>query len=337
MDKTEKILETPSFSGVTKAVLWLLSTEESMAIATIGKLSDSEVRKIRRAVESVSKPTEEMLTAVHAEFMNMLSSNKLQLHGQIEYLEQLARKALGDRAHKVLTTRETESSKQARLSDADVDVLASLLTSEHPQVVAAVLSSMSAMRRNDVIARMPAEMHKEVIERVAKLSTISMEALAKAEKILSTGMPVNLDKDFDVEGLRVAASMLNGLDPEESKEILDAMAVADGNLAAELKKAMFPFEDLVRVDKRSLQMLLKQVKSDQLTLALKVAGDELREKIFSCLSKRAAETMREEMALLGPVRITDVEQAQVSIMLAAQKLVSEGKMSLSGEGNDDIL
>jgi flagellar motor switch protein FliG len=337
MGAIEKILENPQVSGITKAVLWLLSTEEAIAIATISKLSDSEVRKIRRAVESVGRPSPELLSMIHAEFIEVLSSNKLQLHGQIEYLEQLTRKALGDKAHKVLTTRETESAKQAHLSDADVDVLASLLAGEHPQVVAAVLSSMSAMRRNDVISKMPKENHREIIERVAKLSTISMEALSKAEKILSTGMPVNLDKDFDVEGMRVAASMLNGLDPEESKEILDAMAVADSALASELKKAMFPFEDLIRVDRRSLQTLLKQVKSDQLTLALKVAGDELREKIFNCLSKRAAETMREEMTLLGPVRITDVEQAQVSIMLTAQKLVNEGKISLSGEGNDDIL
>jgi flagellar motor switch protein FliG len=320
-------------SGAMKAALWLLSAEESVAVGTLKLLNAEEMRRLKQAAETIAKISPEELVRVHREFKVILEQQPLRLRGSIKYLNNLAVQAFGETsAQAMMREPEEPLSPMAVLQDADVDTLAATLMEEHPQIIAAVLTTIPAVRASALLARFEAGVRGEVLARLARLTRVPQSALVRAQQLLSANLPVIEVKDQTVDGVRVAATVLNEVGNEEADRLLTTLATDAESLAESVRSAMFTFDDLLRLDRRGLQALLKDVPADRLLLALKAASDTLKAKIFEGLSKRAAEMMQEDLLAMGPTKLTDVEVAQADIVKIALKLREEGKITIIGAG-----
>ena len=184
--------------------------------------------------------------------------------------------------------------------------------------------------------RLPENVKRDTISRVAKLTSVPRAVLDEAERILSAGMPTGQDAQREVDGVRTAAQLLNLMDTGAVDEILSSLESDTDTIATDIRRAMFTFEDLGQLDRRGFGVLLKEIPSDQLLVALKTASKELRDKIFSSLSKRAAEMLQDDLEVMRPVKLSDVQDAQQAIVAAALALKAEGKLQMASAGDDYV-
>ena len=327
-------LNINTLSGAVKAAIWLLSTDEKSAVDALALLSSEEIVRLREAVETMEKVGPEVLAAIHAEFSKLLEEKPLRVRGSMTYLQHLANEALGEaRAAQLLMPRDALP-PSAVLMEADVEILATLLSEEYPQVVAAVIATLTPAKACQVLLKLSDPLRREVVARVARLHKVPHASLVRAQQVLSSGLPMAAGEDYDIDGVRIAASLLNQLEAEQAEEILVNLGAE--TLATQVRQAMFTFEDLNRLDRRSLQALLKEVSSETLLMSLKAASEAMKTKIFESLSKRAGEMMKEDLQMLGPARLADVEKAQGEIVGVALRLRTEGKITVVGLGGDFV-
>ena len=328
--------DAPAGAGAVKAALWVLSADEELAVDTLANLDEGEIRRLHDVVQRLGETTSEQLDAIHQEFRTQLKPGLLHLRGSQSYLTRLATRALGEeRATRLLTTRPERTDPSESLGRADLDVLTPVLAAEHPQVIAAVLTSLDSHRSAEILPRLPEAIRGEVVRRMAQLVRVPRSALAEVERVLAAGLPVDADGDADVDGVRQAALILNQLEGPVADSVLAGLK--DEELMGTLRRAMFTFDDLVSLDKRAFQVLLKEVPSEQLLTALKTASEKMREQVFASLSKRAAEMLKDDLEVMGPVRLADVEQAQQAIVDQALRLRNEGKLAIGGGGGDELV
>jgi flagellar motor switch protein FliG len=323
--------------GAVKAALWLLSAEEEVAVSTLQHLNSDEVRRLRHAAETLQKYSPDQLAMVHQEFRTLLEQQPLRVRGSLEYLSKLGVQAWGEtKAAALLRPVHEKVPPATMLLEADLDALTLTLVEEHPQIIAAVLTTLTPERASEILGKFPEDLKGEVLTRLARLTRVPQASLARAQQILSAGLPVVETQDYDVDGVRVAATLLNQVATEEADKLLKAVAQEKEELASEVRQAMFTFEDLGKLDRRGVQTLLKDVPADRLLLALKAASDELKQKIFDGLSKRASEMMKEDLNAMGPAKLADVEAAQAEVVAVALKLREEGKITVVGQGGDFV-
>jgi flagellar motor switch protein FliG len=316
-----------------KAALWLLSAEEEVAVGTLRLLTPEELRRLKQAAESIQKINPQELVRVHQEFKVILEQQPLRLRGSVNYLNKLAAQAFGEvSAQAMLRTPDEPLSPAAVLQEADVDTLAATLVEEHPQIIAAVLTTLPAARASNLLSKFEESVRAEVLARLARLTRVPQSALIRAQQLLSANLPVVQVKDQPVDGVRLAATVLNEVAQPEADKLLQSMAAETEALATSVRAAMFTFDDLSKLDRRGLQALLKDVPADRLLLALKAASETLKAKIFEGLSKRAAEMMQEDLMAMGPTKLADVEVAQADIVKVAMRLRDEGKITIMGAG-----
>ena len=332
--KPKTPLNVGSLTGAVKAAIWLLSTDEKSAIDAMALLSADEIVRLREGVTTMEKVGPDVLASIHAEFAKLLEDRPLRVKGSMTYLHQIANQALGEaRAAQLLMPRDALP-PSAMLMDADVELLAGLLSEEYPQVIAAVLATLKPQKACQVLLKFPDALRREVVGRVARLHKVPHASLARAQQVISNGLPMAAGEDYDIDGVRIAASLLNQLESEQADEILNNLGAE--TLSTQVRQAMFTFEDLARLDRRGLQTLLKEVSSDKLLLSLKAASDTVKGKIFEGLSKRAGEMMREDLQMMGPTKLADVEKAQTEIVTVALRLRTEGKLTVVGMGGDFV-
>lgn len=323
--------------GAVKAALWLLSAEEEVAVSTLQHLNSDEVRRLRQAAETLQKYSPDQLAAVHHEFRLLLEQQPLRVRGSLEYLSKLGAQAWGEaKAQALLRPTHEKVPPATMLLEADIDALSLTLIEEHPQIIAAVLTTLTPERASEVMGKFPDAIKSEVLTRLARLKRVPQASLARAQHILSAGLPIVETQDYDVDGVRVAATLLNQIATEDANKLLQAVAQEKEELASEVRQAMFTFEDLSKLDRKGIQTLLKDVPADKLLLALKAATDDLKQKIFDGLSKRASEMMKEDLAAMGPVKLADVEAAQGEVVTVALRLREEGKITVMGQGGDFV-
>ncbi|MEO1171740.1 MAG: FliG C-terminal domain-containing protein, partial [Myxococcota bacterium] len=227
--------------------------------------------------------------------------------------------------------------KSEQLGQLQVEVLVSVLREQHPQVIAAVLASMPADRSSEVLQQLEGPERIDVVTRIAKLSKIPHDSIKAVARTVADGFGFDADIDAEVDGARLAATLLNRLGEEDADEVITDVASTDEPLAARVRRAMFTFEDLTKVDKRGFQTLMKEVPQAKLIIALKTASDELRELVFGNLSKRAAEMLREDLDSQGPMRLSEVEEAQEAILEIAIRMRDAGKLVIAGQGTDEFI
>lgn len=327
-------------SGTERAAILLMTLGEENAAEIIRHLGSKEVQRVGMAMAKLKKAPRETVTRVLSEFMGRLSGETSLGIGNEEYLRNVLEQALGkDKANglasQIMTGQPTKGLETLKWMDPNA--VYGVIRNEHPQIVAIVLSRMEADHAAGVLAMLPVETRPEVLQRIARLDRIPPAALAELDEILERQLAEipNLQSDR-VDGLSTAASILNYLDHDIESEMFDALNERDATLGERLYDAMFVFENIVDIDDRGLQTVLREVDNDALVIALKGADETVRQKVFANMSKRAAELLEDELETKGPVRLADVEEAQKSIVTMVRRMADAGEIALGGMGEQYV-
>ena len=330
-----------TLTGVNKAAVLLMCLGEEASAKIFSELNNDEIRQVTRAIATIDHIPEEIKERVIANFHE----------AQEEYAglfikgDEFAKKAISSLEseervdillEQFISGTETHSLETIALMQPRM--VAGLLEKEHPQTVALVLSTQHVEHAGEILSNLPEEMRADVVYRIAKIEKVSPEVIARIEDALHREIGLVAGKEQkQVGGLDKVVDLLNHLSNNIDVDILDNIEEEDPDMVEEIRKLMFTFENLVALDGRSLQMILREVNNDSLTLALKTASDEIKEKIFANMSARAADMIRDDLDAMGPVRLSEVEAMQQAIVKIAMKLEEEGKLVLGSGGADELV
>ncbi|HTW60597.1 MAG TPA: flagellar motor switch protein FliG [Terracidiphilus sp.] len=332
-----------NFSGVRKAAIFLVAIGEERAKEILRALPEADVQQLTEELADLSGVTPEISGEILEQFWELLETQNYVLHGGLDYASRLLIDTFGrERAEDLLMlvrrSQEAAHGNLAKLQHTDPAQLGKLLDAEHPQTIALVLAHLDPRRASQVLESLSEE-HKVVsIQRLAEMRQFSPEMAQKVAHILHRRVESVGDRAREsYSGFKAVADLLNRLNAEESKKILEAIEETQPELALSVRNLMFTFEDLVAVPPASIREIVSGVDKRQLALALRGANDELRAQIFKAMSSRAVEMLKEDMEVLGPVRTREVAQAQQEILNLARRLEAEGKVILKLETGDEML
>jgi flagellar motor switch protein FliG len=328
-------------SGSRKAAIFLMMMGEDYTAKVFKHLDEREIKILGEQMSQLRQIDSKVGMAIMDEFTHTYQkSNVLGFSGK-EFLEKTVSKAFdtrkaGDLLDDMLAIHSGASFE--KLSSLNPQVLANILLNEHPQTIALILVNMKYQTAAEVVAALPENIQGEVVMRIADLDDVPNEVVHEIQEVIEEQL-ANISKtsDENLGGITTAAEILNHLDHKTESAILEKIEESREDLAEEIRQSMFVFEDLAKLDDRSIRTLLKETSNDELILALKTASEELTNKVFGNVSQRAAQMMKEDMEIMGPVRLRDVEQAQLNIIKVARRLAEEGKIILGGKGAEDVL
>lgn len=325
-------------SGAQRALLFLLSIDEGIASSIMANMSEDDLRLLRKASDQLSEVKVETIAAVHKEFYDKALEGVPQpMKGSSQYLKRLAGKAMGD-AKAADIWSEKQGGAVEELARLDVTTVVSLLENEQPQTIAVVLSELETNRAAEVMKFFAPEKQAEIVLRMTRLKSVPASVIEEIEQHFRAEIAqLGKVEQHNIEGMGSAASLLKRLPSDQSDQLIEQLAQTDNALASELKKLLFTFEDLIRIEGRGMQVFLQEVATPQLVLALKTASDELKDKIFGNVSARAGAMLRDELEMLGPVRLADVEAAQRAAVEIALNLEKEGRITITREGGGDFV
>ena len=330
-------------SGVRKAAVLLMAVGESLAKEILRTLPESDVERLTEEFADMRGITPEVSSAVIEEFWQVLETQGFMVHGGLDYASRLLAETFGkqradDLMMQLRRAQEAEQGNLAKLQRTDPQQLGKLLDAEHPQTIALVLAHLDPKRASLVLSSLSEE-HKVVsIQRLAEMRQFSPEMAQKVAHILHRRLETVGDTGRkSYSGFKAVADLMNRLNAEESKRILEVIEDGQPELALGIRNLMFTFEDLVTVPPATIREIVSGVDKKQLAMALRGANEELRAAIFKSMSSRAVEMLKEDMEVLGPVRSRDVAQAQQEILNLARRLEAEGKVILKLETGDEML
>jgi flagellar motor switch protein FliG len=318
-------------SGPEKAVLMLLSLDEATATPILSEMDAADVRKLREAASNMRAVPATSLELVYAEFIQQTKEAVAVPRGGVRYLRRLAGKAMGEVKASEIFVDQKESALD-RLSAAEPSAIASVMENEHPQLVAAILSQLDNEKAARVLENLPEASRAQVLERLGTMTEIPSALLEEVASALSAELPTaQADTVRTVDGVARSAALVRRMGRETGEALLGVLEEGNQELATEIRRAMYTFEDLSVLDARALRSLLEAVPVEKLTMAMKTASESLRNHIFTSMSKRAAERIKEDMEVMGGVRLADVEAAQREIVEVALRLDAEGTISLEAK------
>jgi len=332
-----------ALTGARKAViLWTVLGEEAAALVC-RQLSSSDVQQLAAEVAGLEAIPPELAQQVLEEFQQQTNTHRMVIQGGPEYAARLLKKAFGEENGKDLAQKATQlqssgAGKLDWLRNADPQQLAAVLEKEHPQTIALVLSHLEPQHASPILSKLANELQIDVVKRIAQLQHFSPEAAEKISNVLSQKLKqTGVEKKEGPSRVDSLPGLMNQLQPETSRAILEAIEKENADLAGNISNLMFTFEDLVGVPETALRDLLGAVDKKTLALALKGASDGVKEHIFKAMSSRAVEMLKEDMEVLGRVRGKDVAKAQQEAIAAARQLEAEGKISLRAEADDEFV
>lgn len=330
-----------ALTGTQKSAILMMLLGEDEASEIIRNLSPKEVQHLGTAMYSVQGLDQDTVNMVLDEFLAIIKAQTGLGMGAGNYIRNVMNKALGeDKAQSVLSRiAPSTSSRPIDILDwMDARSIAELIVDEHPQIIALVISYLDFGLGADVLVLLPVEMQSEIVRRIATLQTVGPDALAELENVMQTKFKANASlRAAKVGGVDAAAKIMNFTKQNMEARIMKDIAKNNKNLMQAIQESMFVFDNLIMSDERSLQTLLRSIDTELLVLALKGADEPLREKLFNCMSKRAAANIVDEMEALGPVRLTEVQTAQKEIINVARRMSDEGAIVLAGRGGDDFV
>jgi flagellar motor switch protein FliG len=326
-------MQPSALTGPQKAVLMLLSLDEATATPILAEMDPEDVKKLRDAAAGLRAVPTTSLDGVYAEFIERSRTAVAVPKGGVRYLRRLAGRALGEPAAQQIFL-EAEATAIQRLAQAEPSALASVMETEHPQLVAAILSQLDNEKAARVLEALPEAARPAILERLGTMSEVPASLLEDVANALSAELPVAQSGGvMEVNGIARSAALVRRLGRETGEQLLGSIEEGNSELAGEIRKAMYTFEDLNALDARALRSLLESVPVERLTMALKTASETLKTHIFASMSKRAAERIKEDMEIMGGVRLSDVEAAQREIVEVALRLDAEGTISLENNKN----
>ena len=328
-------------TGAQKAAVALLALGEETSAKILKSLTTDEIKEVGVQMSLIQGVKKEVSDELLQEFvMRFQSEEDIHVIGDQFFRNMLPNVLSNDQASDVMSKIELEKQQVPfkHVKEVDGRLLANFIKNEHPQTVAVILVHLGHDKASQVLGYLPESLQFEVINRVAHLETVPPDLIRDVDEVLEQEL-VSMGKESHqlLGGIPTVAEILNFCDRRTGDNILQAMEDYDTDLAEKVRKLMFVFEDLVTVNDAGIRELLKEVRNEELTLALKTASEELKGKIFKSLSQRAAQMLQEDLAIMGPARLSDVESAQQSILNIARRLEKEGKLMLAGKEGGDAL
>ena len=339
ISNTNEIYE--GLNGTQKCAILMMLIGEDEAAEIMGNLSPKEVQVLGAAMYSVQGLGQDTVNLVLDEFLAIIKAQtSLGISGG-NYIKNVLTKSLGqDKAQSVLgKITPTDSIKAIEILDwLDARSITDLIIDEHPQIIALIISYLEPAIASDVLHFLPEKNQSDIIKRIATLQTVQPEALKELDRVMQKVFSSNASlRASKVGGVQAAAKIMNFSSQDGEARIMKDILKEDKSLMQAIQDSMFVFETLLLSDDKSLQTLLRSVENDLLILALKGADEELRNKLFGCMSQRAAANIQDEMEALGPVRLTEVQEAQKQIIAVARRMSDEGSIVLAGRGGDDYV
>ena len=328
-------------NGTQKSAILMMLIGEDEASEILRNLSPREVQHLGSAMYSVQGLDQETVNQVLDEFLAIIKEQTSLGLGAGNYIRNVMTRALGDeRAESVLSRiTPTNTERPIEILDwMDANSIAELIIDEHPQIIALVISYLDFGLGADVLGQLPEEQQADVIARIATLQTVQPDALRELEIVMQRKFKANTSlRASQVGGVGAAAKIMNFTKQAMEARIMGALKEDDEDLMVAIQESMFVFDNLIMSDDKSMQIIIRSVDTEDLVLGLKGADEPLSEKILSCMSTRAAANVRDEMEALGPVRLTEVQEAQKRIINVARRLSDEGSIVLAGRGGDDFV
>lgn len=333
--------QNKKMSGKQKAAILLISLGPEQSSTVMKNLTDEEIEELTLEIANVRQVTSEDREKVFEEFNELFMADEYIAKGGIDYAKEVLERALGNEKAINIINRLT-SSLQVKPFDfvrkADPSQLLSFIQGEHPQTISLILSYLDSDQAAAIISSLPAEMQTEVAKRIAVMDRISPDIIRQIESVLERKLSNIVTQDYSsTGGISSVVDILNNVDRSTEKTILETLEIQDPELAEEIKKLMFVFEDIIFLDDRSIQQVLREVDQKDLALALKGSSEEVKEKIKKNISKRAGEMIEEELEYMGPVRLRDVEEAQQRIVAVIRRLEDQGDIIISRGGGDELI
>jgi flagellar motor switch protein FliG len=327
-------------SGMERAAVLLNYLGNQVTAQVFRTMKDNDVKQLVNMMGQVTKVPIPIVKLVLEDFYKEISEQDTLIFGHAQGREFVLQTLNKERAKTVLGQLSVvEGSRTLEaLELVDSRTLANFLVSEHPQTIALILAHLEPNKKCDALKRLPEGIQTEVVLRISSLDYISPSLIAQVDEVLKQELATLGSIDTQqLGGVQPIADMLNVMDKNTEQNIMARVEEKDPQLAEEIRKLMFVFEDIIFIDDRGMQTLLKEVPNDKLVMALKTAPEEIKEKIFKNISKRAADMLREDLGAMGPVRLSDVETAQQEIVNIAKRLEAEGKIIISRGGDADAL
>ncbi|KRE40037.1 flagellar motor switch protein FliG [Paenibacillus sp. Soil522] len=331
----------PSLTGRQKAAILLITLGPEVSAQIFKHLREEEIEQLTLEIANVRKVDSIDRETILSEFHQICMAQEYITQGGISYAKDILEKALGEQKALEVINRLT-ATLQVRPFDfarkAEPTQILNFIQNENSQTIALVLSYLQSEQSSHILSSLPQEKQAEVARRIALMDSTSPEVISQVERILEQKLSATVTQDYtNAGGIDSIVQILNGVDRGTERTILDALEIQDPELAEEIKKRMFVFEDIVNIDNRSIQRIIRDIENADLQLSLKVASEEVREAIFRNMSKRMAETFKEEMEFMGPVRLRDVEEAQTRIVATIRRLEESGEIIIARGGGDDII
>ncbi|MFZ5520631.1 MAG: flagellar motor switch protein FliG [Pseudomonadota bacterium] len=327
--------------GLEDAAILLMSLGEEQAAEVFKHLAPKEVQRLGETIAKLRTVPRERVDSVLTRFDSDAGEHSMLVSDTNEYVKSVLRKALGDDKANLLIDRILQGSDVSGIESLkwmDAGSVAELLRNEHPQIVAAILVHLDFDQASSVLKQFTERQRNEVLIRIATLDGIQPTALKDLNEVMSRVLAGgDRLKKASMGGAKTAAEIINLMGSSVETSVLDYIREADGDLAQKIMDNMFTFDDLMKVDDKGIQALLREVQSESLIIALKGATPELREKVFKNMSSRAAETLREDLESRGPVRLSEVEAEQKELLKTVRRLADEGQIVLGGGGDDEFV
>lgn len=328
-------------SGAQRAAVLLLTLGEQDAAEVLKHLGARDVQNVGTAMAALKKVSREEADAVLDSFTRTIEQQTSIGVGTEEYIRKILVNALGeDKASslidRILLGRSTKGLESLKWMESRA--VAEMIGQEHPQIIAIVLAHLDPDQAAEVLGFLPQRVRADVVMRIATLDGIQPHALHELDEIMEKQFSGNTTKfkSSTVGGHKAAANILNAMETARETELVEAITKVDANLAQRIQDLMFVFDDLAGLDDRSMQTLLREISTERLVIALKGSEPNVREKIFANMSKRAADMLRDDLEVKGPVKLSEVDAAQKEILAAARRLADAGQISLGAGGEDYV-
>ncbi|NLJ73548.1 MAG: flagellar motor switch protein FliG [Firmicutes bacterium] len=328
-------------TGKQKAAILLVSLGPELSSQVFKHLREEEIEDLTLEIASLRRIPPEIRDEVLAEFHEMMVAREYIEHGGIDYARELLEKALGPSKAEDIINRLT-ASLQIRPFDfarkTDPGQLLNFIQNEHPQTIALILAYLDPEQAGMILSALPPERQVDVAKRLATLDRTTPEVLQEIESTLEKRLSAFAVDDYTMAGgIESAVEILTLVDRATEKTIIDSLEEDDPELAEEIRKRMFVFEDIISLDDRSIQKVLREVESKDLALALKTASEEVSSRLYKNMSKRAGEMLKEDIEFMGPVRLRDIEEAQQKIVSTIRRLEEAGEIIIARGGEDEVI
>lgn len=328
-------------TGKEKAAILLIALGQEISKEVFKHLEGEEIEELYLQIAKTTKVSPEAKDRVFEEFNELMLAQQYLAQGGITYARELLQSALGESKAVEIITKLT-SSLQVRPFDfiqrTESEQILNFIQGEHPQIIALIISYLPAQKAGEIFRNLSEEKQVDIARRIASMERTSPEMIREVERVLERKLSTVVGQDYtSAGGLDTLIEMLANVDRGTEKTIIESLSETDPELAEEIRKRMFVFEDIILLDDRAIQQVLKSVESKDLSLALKGSSEDVLEKIFKNMSKRAADMLREDMEFAGPVRVKDVQEAQQKIVNVIRKLEETGEIVIARGGEDEMI